>query len=295
MKDFLNTSILSLCFIVNTYACDICNSSATNVSDAYLGSNRNYIAILYHYLDFEYNETIANDSPLGNDYINPIRLVGNYNIAKKINVRVTMPYIITNRETSAGEVIHKKGIGDIFLSSTYNVLHHSKKHVLNIGAGVKLPTGDFSLPEPNNPNKTSSNQLGTGSWDVFFPLQYTQYIKDFTVRLQGTYFVKGTNKEEFKFGNQLSLQTNVSYPVINKKNKLLLSLGMLYDVFEETERFEIVDKGTDGSLFVSQLDIQYQLKDFIFGGNYRLPVSQKLIDNDVRFNEGFGVYTYYQF
>ncbi|WP_238527992.1 transporter [Aquimarina agarivorans] len=289
--------MLFLCFTYNVFACDICNSSATNTSSSHLGSNSNYIGLVYNHLDYQYKENIVlNNSPIGYDFINPVQLIGNYNIQKKINLTLAFPYLITVRETSVGERLIEDGVGDVSFMGTYNLFNTSEVHALHVGAGVKMPTGDFSIERFNQGNnQTSSNQLGTGSWDVFFPVIYSLLVEKFKFKMRGTYYIKGENDDGYRFGNQLSLQSTVSYPFINKKSKWIGSVSNLYDTFKSFERFGIEEPETDGFIVTGQLDLQCQLKSFTLGANYRFPIEQKLVEGNLEFNNGFGLYTFYQF
>lgn len=298
MKDLLKISLVIFLFSnASVAACDICNSSATNTNSFNLGRNRNFIGLVYNHLNYAYKENIVLDnSTLGHDYINPIRLIGNYNIKKRLNFTVSVPYLFLKRETSKGETINQSGLGDISFSSSYDMFYKIDNHSLQLGIGVKAPSGDFSIKRfRQTANQTSANQLGTGSWDIFFPISYGLKVDDLSITTQASYFLKGENEDHYRFGDQLSVQLKASYPIVKENNTLVGAISTMYDTFNSFSRFDIEEPNTDGELFTSELELQYNFSSIVFGINYRFPLNQDLVNDNVRLKQGFGLFTFYQF
>lgn len=297
MKDLQKIKILFLLLFViqSSFACDICSCGASNNTNFTGGINSNYIGLSYNFVHFSYKEGIVAKSPIANDYINNLNVLGQYFLTPKIQINAIIPYRINERVASTGTV-KNNGVGDATLYGLLSLLSKKSKHTLKVGAGIKLPTGSFNL-ESANVNQTSATQLGTGSFDVLLPVQYRLKIKDvLAFNLSATYFIKNKNKYDFKYGNQMQLNMDVSYAIpLKSNNSIIPSIGVNYDKFKPTERFKIVDKRTSGYMTNANLGIKTHLNKFVVGMNYQVPIQQNLIDREVSFEKSIGLFTYYRF
>lgn len=285
-------SILSILYW-NSWSCDICNSGASNTSSSSIGGLHNYIGLQYQYLHFNYKETIASDSPIAQDKINTMQLVGQYYLTKKININWNIPYQYNIRENST-EKVERSGLGDISFTSNYKWISHNENHHISLGLGLKLPTGKFDLVRANQ-NQTSANQIGTGSLDVLLPLQYSFVQKKYNWSISGQYSFKGKNEYDYQYGNQIHLETGGNYILFEKKHALEAGLNLSYDHFGNISRFDIEDDQTDGYMVNTKLNLTYKTKNWVFGGYYQIPITQNLLNDEVSFQKSLGVLTYYQF
>ncbi len=290
----INIVFLFLLGVNNSFACDVCSCGASN-STSFTGSlNSNYIGFSYNYLHFSFREGIVDNSPIADDYINTINILGQYFVTDKIQINTVIPYRLNKREASTGN-ISNDGIGDITVYGLIGLLSKQSHHSLKVGAGLKLPTGTFNLQRAIA-NQTSATQLGTGSLDIMLPVQYKVEIKDFTFDLNGTYFIKNKNEEDFKFGNQIQLNVNTSYAIgLRKNNSITPSIGLNYDHFKATERFEVVDKRTSGYMTTVTFGARTNIKKVVVGLTYQVPIKQNLIKGEVTFKKGIGLFTYIRF
>ncbi|MGY5353737.1 hypothetical protein [Wenyingzhuangia sp. IMCC45467] len=279
----------------NIFACDVCGCGASNSNSFANVLGGNYVGFTYNYMHFQYIQNNSNPNfPLATDHVNTLSITGQYFITDKIQVNGTIPYRFNNRYKASGDVANN-GVGDVSLYGMYNLLQNTNNHNLKIGVGLKLPTGKFDL-QNSSLNQTSAAQLGTGSWDVLFPLQYHYNKNNWSVNMSAMYFLKGKNNDEFKYGNQTQINISSSYVFpLRTKFSIASIIGASYDHFLASERFDIVDNRTNGKMLNANIGIQAETEHFIVGVNSQLPLSQNLIDNEVTFNYGLGVYTYWKF
>ena len=286
--------ILFLMFSLESHACDVCSCGSSNSSSFGSAIPGNYIGILYNYMKFHYNEGVFENSPIAKDHINTLTISGQYQVNDAIQVNILLPYRFNHRYTSVDNV-HNNGLGDITLFGTYEFFSKKEEHSLKLGAGLKLPTGNFDLLSSQS-NKTSATQLGTGSLDFMIPIQYGYSYEDLSLSLGAVYFMKNKNKEEFKYGNQTQINASVSYSFQLKKGiGLSPMLGVSYDNFLATERFDLVDSRTSGYMTTASLGLEVSIKKLVFGLNSKFPIKQNLIENEVRFKSGVGLYAYKKF
>ncbi|MDO6738605.1 transporter [Wenyingzhuangia sp. 2_MG-2023] len=288
----------TLLLIINstkTYACDVCGCGSSNSSSFANVLGGNYVGFSYNYMYFQYIQNYSDsDFPLAKDHVNTVSISGQYQITDKVQINATVPYRFNNRYKASGDVSNS-GMGDVSVYGLINLLHADSNHSLKLGAGLKMPTGDFDL-QNSSLNKTSAAQLGTGSWDVLLPLQYNYNKEQWSVNVSAMYFLKGKNDDDFKYGNQTQVNVNTTYvfPVVNNFS-LAPIVGLSYDYFLASERFDIVDNRTKGYMTNANIGVQMETKKLILGINTQLPIAQNLIENEVTFNQGIGVYTYWKF
>ncbi|WP_157359357.1 transporter [Wenyingzhuangia fucanilytica] len=297
MKHLKKISIVLITiFSINSYACDVCGCGAGNSSSTQY-SNYNYFGLSYNYMHFNYKEGIHSTSPIGTDNINSVQLTGQYFITGRLSINTMIPFQFNEREASTGTV-QNHGLGDISLTGLFNLFHNDDNQSLRIGVGVKLPTGKFDLirANANNASSISATQLGTGALDVIFPLQYAIQINDISFQANATYFYKTENKYYFKYGDQTQIQAKVSY-LFKETTKASWSVsgGVSYDKFLNSKTSGSANFNTDGVMTNAIIGLKCELQKLAIGINYQTPIDQKLVNNDVTFNRGLGIYTHWKF
>ncbi len=290
----LRCLIFVLFFSVTSYACDVCSCGSANNSVFTNAIHGNFIGMSYNHMFFQYKEGVFEDSPLADDRINTVTATGQYQINDRILINVILPYRFNYRYTSE-EDVSLSGLGDVSIYGLISVLNEASKHVLKLGLGLKLPTGKFDLASSQD-NKTSSTQLGTGSLDIALPLQYALNLNQFSFNISAVYFIKNTNSEEFKYGNQTQVNTSIAYGIqLSKQLKMSPYVGVNYDQFKPSERFDIIDRRTSGYMTNSNFGIQLETERVIMGLNSQLSLDQNLIEHEVLFRYGMGVFAYWRF
>ncbi len=297
MRDLQSFRYVFLVFLFSkiAFACDVCSCGSSN-SGSFSGNlTGNYIGFSYNFLHFNFKENnLVSNAPIANDYINTVSITGQYFVTDNIQINAIIPYRFNTRSTSFDEV-KNQGLGDVTLTGLVSLLAKESTHYLKLGMGVKLPTGTFNLQRANV-NQTSATQLGTGSWDVLLPIRYGYRHEDFSISVRGTYYIKNENKDAFKFGNQTQLSTIVTRKFDIKDTYALAPiLGVNYDHFLPTSRFGVEDKRTSGYMVNATVGLEADIDAFVVGASYQIPIAQNLIENEVSFNKGLGVYTYWRF
>ena len=135
-----------------------------------------------------------------------------YSITDKLSVDALIPYIrqerTTNRNTAFENFTYTQGLGDISLLLKYKVFSW-----INLGGGIKTPTGkddiiaSFGIPE------SADLQPGSGAWDYILygnAIREIPFRKTFTVSSTLLYRFRGVNND---FGNR-SYQFGDEFQVI---------------------------------------------------------------------------------
>lgn len=285
--------------------CDLCGC-ATNSGNFGFGtlSNSNFVGIRYIYQSFESRDGIFDNSPSSNEYLNTYQLWAQVPVFQNFYATASLPYQDLGRTFESGSATESlQGIGDANVMGWYKLQFFKKqdndsipypvgrpisKHSLLIGVGAKLPTGEFEERLTNRVNP--GFQVGTGSFDGIFSLGYNYGGDKIGFNTLFTYYLKGENKNDYRFGNQLSYSGSAYYKVPLNKFLLMPFLGVSGDFYDSIEQFGETLADTDGQILNGKLGAECGIGQFILGANASVPISQDLFGENVQANERLSVY-----
>ena len=298
--------VLGFIFISQvSFSCDLCSCTTSNGSFG-LGTlnNASFIGLRHIYQNFESKDGIFSNSPTSKETFYTYQLWGRVPITKKIYVSAILPYQDLKREyTDRSENIN--GFGDATIMGWYkfklfkkvdkekaklytNVPKEASNHSIEIGLGAKLPTGKFEQILIDNVNP--GFQLGTGSLDGVLSFAHSYGADKFGINTSFNYYLKGENKNEYKFGNQFSYASNFFYAISKEKYLLLPFVGLSGNLYNKIEQYKEEISKTDGNVFNGTLGAEITTKDFIFGANYTLPIPHNLFGGNVTPKQSFSLY-----
>ncbi|WP_245167524.1 hypothetical protein [Croceivirga sp. JEA036] len=293
-----------------TYECDFCGCATTGGNFGYgtLG-NTNFIGLRYSYQQFESKDGIFNDSPTSKEHFNTYQIWAQLPIAPNFHLTATVPFQDLNREfTDRSENI--SGLGDVSVIGWYTLRFKKKTaataaetettmvtmpqfsgHSLRLGLGLKLPTGEFEqvLTDRVNPGF----QVGTGSTDAVFSAGYSYSQKMFGVNVTGSYFLKGENKNDYRFGNQLSYNAKVFNGFLVGTHVLAPFVGLSGDFFQKIEQYGDALPETDGYMHLGTVGAEFSINRFVIGADVGLPLGQDLFAGDVKIKQRYLFYLNY--
>lgn len=314
MIDFQNFKIkkstalllFSLFFFGKTFACDLCSCTTGGGSSSFGDlSMSNFIGLRYIHQSYESRDGIYANSPKSEERFNTYQLWGRVPISESFFVTAVIPFQDLNREFQ-DRTEHISGLGDINLMSWYQIKLYKKRkeddvdfnakrersnHVLNVGLGVKLPTGEFEeeLTDKVNPGF----QVGTGSFDLFPSIMYGYSKNKFGVVANMSYYFKSENKNDYKFGNQFSYNSSAFYNIELKKIIVKPFLGFSGNVYDSIEQYGEQLNDTDGSIFNGSIGSEVNMDAFLLGVKYTLPIYQDLFNGNVESQQQLSVYLNY--
>ncbi|RCS28492.1 hypothetical protein DUT90_00430 [Polaribacter sp. WD7] len=305
LQNFRYTKILfffSLFFLSHTaFGCDLCGCATSGGSFGQgTLNNTSFIGTRYIFQKFVSKDGIFDNSPTSTERFNTYQLWGRIPVSKKLYVSVVLPYQDLKRKfTDRNENIN--GLGDITLISWLKIPFYKKEnteytqigkqpsgHSIEIGLGSKLPTGNFEQVLSNRVNP--GFQLGTGSLDGILSLTYTYAADKFGINTNTSYYIKGENKNEYRFGNQFSFAGNFFYAIPKKQYSIIPFIGISGNIYDKIKQFNEVIANTDGAVYNTTVGSEVLFKTFIFGANYTLPLQHNLFGGNVTPKQSIALY-----
>lgn len=275
------------------FDCDACGCSASGGSMGFSSMlNNNFVGLRYLNQSYSSRDGIFANSPWIDEDFNTVQIWTKIPITEKIQISALVPYHFHNRELSTGtESI--KGLGDITVIAMYSVYQTNKDstvftHKLQLGGGVKIPTGKFD--DANNTGSVNQSfQVGTGSWDYVLVSEYVVKKKNLGLSTMVNYTFKTENQKQYQFGNQFNYGSTLFYLFDLPAIKLVPQLGLAGEVYETNTQFGEKLPDTSGAILFSKFGVEAGKGNFSIGINAMLPVSQHLSNSKIEANYRWSV------
>jgi hypothetical protein len=267
--------------------CDACGCSASGGSMGFASMlTTNFIGIRYFNQSYKSRDGLYSNSPWYDENFNTIQVWGRIPIIKNVQATVLLPYHFHNRDSNDGKQ-NISGIGDITILGMYQIVQTKTdslyfKHTLQLGGGLKMPTGKFD--ETNNGSVNPSYQVGTGSWDYLLATEYIIRRKNWGLNNMVNYVIKTENDKSYRFGNQFNYASTLFYLVEKNQFSYAPQLGIAYELYEDNYQRGQKVRDTAGDIFLGKLGIEVGKKNLSFGANYMIPIQQNLTGGNVEAN-----------
>lgn len=286
-------------FFDNTlYGCDGCGpSSGCNYVGVLPNFRKNFIGVRWNDRAFETSPyKIRNNeySKLTTDRYYAAEIWGRYFITSNWQTIALLPYAYHTRK-EGNDLKTIKGLGDAVILSNYMVyatpdsLEKAWSHVVQLGGGVKLPTGKYNHADDGHVYHANF-QLGSGSTDFMANAIYTLRYNRFGLRTDVGYKYNTSNTNNYRFGNRITNNNSLFYwGEFDGDNAVVPQIG-LYQEFAAKDVSEgYFEQNTGGTtrLLTFATDVYYSR--FSLGLNYMLPVQQPDYDYPTLMKHSFRI------
>jgi hypothetical protein len=303
MKPGLFLTVLFILISRTSSACDVCGCS---VGGNYFGIlpqfQQNFIGLRYQHRSFdsEHLTLFPGEAPLRTkETFHTAELWGRYVPHPKVHLFAFVPYnYYTKNEESVRSVV--SGLGDISLMAHYIVFNtggdagRKWKQALQIGTGIKLPTGKSDNIQEHSGLLIPSLQAGTGAFDIPFSLIYTLRNSRWGANAEANYRLNLSNRRNYRFGDRMAASLRAFYWYGNKDLTVLphLSLGFEYG-FQDTDRGALQEyTGSRSLLGGAGAELYY--KKIILSLNSQLPVYQHIAKGQITGRQRWNIGIAYQ-
>lgn len=298
MKQYLivGISVFLHLFTQHMEGCNACGCSISGNDAAYgliMESSRHLVGFsstlstfnVFH-PDFYGNRS---QDPLFNYFITH-SIQGKIQLFKKCQFLLQLPWkesVLLEKNTKK----HKAGLSDIsmafsapvFQTKTDSTSRLVFTHYLGIGAGIKLPTGEYNINEVTSYQIMPAMQPGSGSFDYFLFSNYIIKIYAKTgIATDVSYLFTQPNYWRYKFGNKFT-GTLFAFRKMNHKRMLFIpQIGFQYwyrqqDIANISKKE--INPFTGGFFFFSSAATEIQYRRWRGKLSYHYPLKQNFGGN----------------
>ncbi len=233
----ISMALALLLLYVPAPACDICGCA---VGGNYMGIlpqfYNNFVGLRYQYRSFRSEHPPLFGEPSGlraEEYFQTAELWARWNPTQRVQAFAIVPFRhFTRYETGADAVITSLGdvsvIANWVVWNTGDSLQRNWKHALQIGGGIKLPTGRYNLARQGAPLHRNM-QPGTGSFDVPLNAIYTVRYRRLGVNAEANYHFNTTAPDKHRFGHRLGTSLHGFYWRQVRRTTYLPSVGIVWE------------------------------------------------------------------
>ena len=292
-KDSISAFTFQRLALMEDFDCDACGCSASGGSMGFSSMlNNNFVGIRYFKQSYTSRDGIFDNSPWIDENFNTIQVWTRIPITDKIQISALVPYHFHERQLTTGtESI--SGLGDITVMGLYTVFETKKDsavftHRVNLGAGIKIPTGKFT--QANNLGSINQSfQLGTGSWDYSVVSEYVVNRKNLGLNTTLNYVFKTENSKEYQYGDQFNYGATFFYLFDLKSVQLVPQAGLAGEVYQTNKQHGLDLPNTAGDILFGKFGIEAGKNKFSVGLNAMLPFNQNLSNGKMEANYRWAV------
>lgn len=290
MKKITISILLYFTILYTALSCDICGCS---VGGNYFGIlpkfQNNFIGIRYQYRSFNSTHLtlFPGDIPMKtHEAFHTTELWARYVVNNKIHLFAFIPYNYYVREEEEIRSI-VSGLGDISLMVNYILINTGDqfnsnwKHALQMGIGVKLPTGKSNSIQPNSGLLIPSLQVGTGSFDIPFNLIYTLRYNQIGFNVEANYRMNTANKREYKFGDRITSSARIFYWKKIKNSSLLPHIGSSFEYGFLDQDKNVKQEYTGSHILLGNMGIDFYYKKIVLNISTQIPIYQTIAQSQI--------------
>jgi len=281
------------------YFCDTCGCGGNGGSMGFgTGLNNNFIGLRYIGQKYRSRDGIFDNSPWINENFNTVQAWGKFPIGNRVLLNALLPYHSHNRTFADNTEQTIKGMGDATILAYYNVIRQTPdsiisikpEHALQIGGGVKLPTGSFDVANIEG-SVNPSFQLGTGSWDYILAANYGFTHRNWSLSAILNYTFKTENSKHYQFGNQWNMAFNTYKTYyISPSISLTPQVGLGGEIFKENKEFNLQVQDTGGDVYFARFGLETNYNRYAVGISSMIPISQNLNEGKVEVKNRVSLY-----
>lgn len=288
MKYLIYTMIFFCLMIFPTekaFSCDVCGgASAADMGGVLPQFQKNVVGLRWRHSSFLHTGTAAsmsNDGLVKKDQFVAYDLWLRWYVHQKIQLLAVLPYQQHTRIATLGNQ-QLRGLGDIQLSGMYKLLdspaspENPLRHLLLLGAAVKLPNGPYQQRDQARLLFPAAFQLGSGTYSYGFSALYSLRYQRWGLQTDINYRQHTTNELDYRFGNQLFGGLSLFYWYDKGSLTLLPQIACMVESMGKDLSYSVYKPATGGNASLLGLGIDAFYKNLYWSAQWRTPMNQTL-------------------
>lgn len=284
MKYIISIALLMGSFSV--FSCDVCGISVSPGMQGLLPNNRyHFFGIRANYNSFQSSRPIllSDDFLTSKEHFFRSTLFGRWQISERFDLNAAIPFVY-NEQHINGHINRHQGIGDIRITTNFlaiNKTDSTSNHLFRVGAGAKLPTGNYS----RDAWQTSNLYTGTGSYDFVLSSNYTLNKQKWGIIQDNQFWINTENKAGYRYGNSLNSRLLFQWkPTTKGKLKInpFAGAGYQWSMTDRIDGIHVSQQFNGGHLVTIEGGLQFMSNNWMTIIRYAHPVVQQLSNGDVR-------------
>jgi len=284
-------------------ACDVCGCS---VGGNYFGIlpqfQQHFIGTRYQYRTFqsEHLTLFPGEIPLKTkETFHTTEIWGRFVPHPKFHLFAFIPYnYYVKDEKDMHTVV--SGLGDISFMIHYVVFNSGDivdkkwKQALQIGGGLKIPTGKSDWVQHEKSMLIPSLQAGTGSFDIPLSAIYTIRTGKWGANLEASYRINTLNPRGYKFGDRSVTSLRTFYWYGNSAFTILPHISLSYEYgFKDLEQEE-TQPYTGSELFLGGVGFDIYRNRFMLQVSTMSPLHQYIAQGQITARQRWNLGLAYQ-
>ncbi len=272
-------------------ACDVCGCGAGGVFMGMMPQYKKFFTgVRYQYRGYQSHLGSATGLLRTTENFHSAEWYGGMRVGGRVQVMAFLPYQ-WHQQQSLDTRAQISGLGDVSVMSTIQVWETAKTnkknnmqlHTLQLGGGLKLPTGNWQFEEGDAVGQHANFMPGTGSVDALALALYQYLSGNMGVSASAMYQLKTANSNGFKFGDRVQLAAQSFYKwKVGKNANLSPNAGFLVEAFAQDQLNKEAITPTGGWIVNGLLGAEYSIEGIAVGMVMQPPVAQSLNDGEVK-------------
>ncbi|MCC6283374.1 MAG: hypothetical protein IT262_22405 [Saprospiraceae bacterium] len=266
-------------------ACDVCGCSG---GGGYFGIlpqfQRHFVGMRWQdrVLDSYHPASSLEAATNARSTFRTLDLWGRWYPLRRVQVLAFMPvHFFEQNENQA--IVRTKGLGDATLIANYALLNtgdsmgHTWKHSLQVGCGVKLPTGRYRLTDSDGVRYHANLQPGTGSTDALINIIYTLRRRSLGVQVDAQTRFNTLNANRYRFGHRQNAAIRLFWwKNLGRNVSVLPRAGFLLDAAQKDVWYGSTQEETGGYATFADFGLDVYLGNLAVGAGFQAPVRHRL-------------------
>jgi hypothetical protein len=267
------------------YACDVCGgASAADMGGVLPQFQRNVVGLRLRHSNFLHTGSAASMSSDGlvkKDQFVAYDLWLRWYLHPRLQLLAVLPYQQHTRMATLGNQ-QISGLGDIQLSAMYKLMdspaspEHPLRHLLLLGAAVKLPNGPYQQRDQARLLFPAAFQIGSGTYSYGWSALYSVRYQRWGIQTDFNYRQHTTNELEYRFGNQLFGGVSMFYWYDKGAVTLLPQMAWMVESMGKDVSFGAYKPATGGKASLLGLGIDAFYRNLYVSAQWRSPINQAL-------------------